>query len=257
VDGKWYRDAFPGNIVPQNRWSKVAKTVIGMKPLREPNRLGSWGNGGPSQNVMLGPMKVVKWDNYTTRIDQQFGPNLKAYGTWTYNQRWERNPPYTIANSFFDFTQNKSITPRQHTASVGTTWIVTPTLVNDFRATYYGQWRMTDSIAYNKDYASAIGLGYMGLASTCMPSVTQGFGSEVRRVRRQQRNDRLDRRIVGAEAAQSDPRLADRPGDRQSEQETAAGRGEELQYRVAPAESAGHRGRNGELECDQARGIVD
>ena len=171
VNGQWFRDAFPGNVVPRNRWSKVATTILGMNPLRLPNVPGSWTNSGPVNNVQLGPMKVVKWDNYTARLDHQFNQNLKGYATWTYNQRWERNPPYTIANSFFDSTMNKSITPRQHTASAGATWIATPTMVNDFRMSYYGIWNLVDSIAYNEDYASAIGMGGMGLPKTCMPGV--------------------------------------------------------------------------------------
>ncbi|MBZ5583574.1 MAG: carboxypeptidase-like regulatory domain-containing protein, partial [Acidobacteriia bacterium] len=94
-NGQWFRDVFPGNIVPRNRWSKVATTMLATNPLRLPNVPGSWTNGGPSGNIQLGPMKVVRWDNYTGRLDHQFMPSLKAYATWTYNQRWERTPPYT------------------------------------------------------------------------------------------------------------------------------------------------------------------
>jgi hypothetical protein len=176
VNGQWFRDPFPNNFVPQNRWSKVAKAILGMHPLRLPNVPGSWTNGGPVNNIQLGPMKVVKWDNYTGRIDHQFAPSLKAYATWTYNQRWERTPPYTIANSFLDSTLNKSITPRQQTASAGATWIPTPTIVNDLRASYYGIWNETSSIARDQDYASAVGLGGMGLPKTCMPGVWNGGG---------------------------------------------------------------------------------
>jgi len=116
-------------------------------------------------------MKIVRWDNYTGRVDQQFGQNLKAYGTFTYNSRWERNPPYTIANSFFDSTLNRAFSPKQLTASAGTTWIIDPSTVNEIRATYYGYQQLVDSIAYNNDYASAIGMGNMGLPKTCMPGV--------------------------------------------------------------------------------------
>lgn len=171
TDGKWYRDEFPGNQVPQVRWSKVAKTMLGMNPLKLPNVPGSWTNSGPVNNIQLGPMKIVRWDNYTTRIDHQFSQNLKAYGTWTYNQRWERNPPYTIANPLFDSTMNKAFYPKQHTASMGATWIPTPTVVNDFRVTYYRYVSVTDSIAYNQDYATLVGMGGMGLPKTCMPGI--------------------------------------------------------------------------------------
>ncbi|MBZ5583575.1 MAG: hypothetical protein LAQ30_15480, partial [Acidobacteriia bacterium] len=64
----------------------------------------------------------------------------------------------------------------QHTASAGATWIPTPTIVNDLRATYFGYWNLTDSIAYNNDYATAVGLGNAGLPKTCMPGVWNGGG---------------------------------------------------------------------------------
>jgi hypothetical protein len=174
VGTSWYRDAFPGNIVPKSEWSRVAKTMLGYNLLRPPNTAGSWTNSGPQNNVRLGPMKIVKWDNYTARLDHQFAPSLKVFGTWTYNQRWERNPPYTIADSRFDSTMNKSITPRQHTGSIGATWIPTPTVVNDLRVSYYGQWTTVDSIAYKKNYAKLVGMDGMGLPDTCMPGIWPG-----------------------------------------------------------------------------------
>ncbi|MEO8593737.1 MAG: carboxypeptidase-like regulatory domain-containing protein [Candidatus Solibacter sp.] len=171
VNGQWFRDPFPGNQIPVNRWSNVAKTMLGMNPLRAPNTAGSMNTSGPINNVALAPMKVVKWDNYTGRLDHQFNSSLKAYATWTGNSRWERNPPYTIINPLFDSTMNKSWAPKQNTASAGATWIPSSTVVNDFRATYYGYSQLVDSIAKDQDYATLIGMGGMGLPKTCMPGV--------------------------------------------------------------------------------------
>ena len=72
----------------------------------------------------------------TGRIDHQFNPKFKAFATYTYNQEWGRQPPLAITNSLFDSSLDKGITVR-NTGSVGATWIVNPTMVNDIRLNYY------------------------------------------------------------------------------------------------------------------------
>jgi hypothetical protein len=36
VDGRWVRDPFPGNIIPQNRWSPVSRNILEMAPITDP-----------------------------------------------------------------------------------------------------------------------------------------------------------------------------------------------------------------------------
>lgn len=172
--GNWVRDPFPDNIVPRSAWSKVATKLVGMKPYAEPNVPGKMLSTGPSGNSMTGPMKIVLWDNYSMRVDQQFNSKVKAYGTWTYNSRFERQPPWTIVNEIFDFSQNKSVT-RQNTASVGATWVISPTLINETRAGYYRYDQRTHSIAYMKDYASLLGIP--GLPADTMPQIWAASGT--------------------------------------------------------------------------------
>ncbi len=176
ANGSWYRDPFPGNKIPTNQWSKVAQKVLGMNPYLPANAPGTMTATGPSQNIMTGPMKIVTWENYSVRLDQQFTQSLKGYATWTYNSRVERQPPWTVVtNSFFDYSQNKSPT-YQNTWSAGTTWIPTATTVNDLRASYYRYNVQTKSIAYQQDYASQLGIS--GLPTDCMPGIWPGGFTE-------------------------------------------------------------------------------
>ncbi len=169
--GNWLRDPFPGNIIPRSAWSKVATKLVDMKPYMAPNIPGSMTTTGPSGNTMTAPMKIVTWDNYSMRVDQQFSPNLKGYGTWTYNSRFERQPPWTVVNEIFDFSQNKSVT-RQNTASMGATWVASPTIVNETRVGYYRYDQRRHSIAYMKDYAKLLGIP--GLPVDTMPQIWAG-----------------------------------------------------------------------------------
>jgi hypothetical protein len=119
-------------------------------------------------------MKITKWQNHTARLDHQLGNKLKLFSSYTYNHEWGRQPPLGITNPLFDSSKNLSYLDR-HTGSIGATWIVGPTMVNDFRVTYFGRWTDNSSIALNNDYASLIGLGYLNLPKTCMPGVVPGL----------------------------------------------------------------------------------
>ena len=175
AQGNWYRDPFPGNTIPRTQWSKVAQTVLGMNPYLPPNRTGSVTTTGVSNNIMTGPIKIVRWDSMSGRLDQQFSSNLKAYFTWTGNSRWERQPPWTIANSFFDSSRNISHT-WINTWGSGATWIATPTVFSDFRVTYYRYNVKRESISYMQDYASQLGIS--GLPKDAMPGIWPGGFTE-------------------------------------------------------------------------------
>ncbi|MGE5567658.1 MAG: TonB-dependent receptor domain-containing protein [Rhodospirillales bacterium] len=173
-NGEWFRDPFPNNIVPRSAWSKVAENLVSMKPYLDPNVPGSMTTTGPSGNIMTGPMKLVVWDNYSTRFDQQFSSNLKGYGSWTFNQRWERQPPWTIRNELFDTSLDKTTT-RQNTASLGATWIISPTVINETRLGYYRYDSRRVSPAYMQDFASLLGIP--GLPPDTMPQIWAASGT--------------------------------------------------------------------------------
>jgi outer membrane receptor protein involved in Fe transport len=176
ASGNWLRDIYPNKVIPKNLWSKVAQNVLARNPYLAPNVPGTLTSTGPSQNIMTGPMKNVFWENYSVRLDQQFTSNFKAFGSWTYNSRVERQPPWTIASgSFFDYSLNKAPT-YQNTWSAGTTWVVSPTMVNDMRASYYRYDTKTTSIAYQQDYATQLGIA--GLPKDCMPGIFPGGFTE-------------------------------------------------------------------------------
>ncbi len=174
VNGQWFRDPFPNNIVPTNRWDKVATTVLGFNPLRGPNVVGSWTNSGPSNNLQLGPMKITKWNNVTGRLDHQVSTKIKLFATYTFNHEWGRTPCYACTVNWLDSTFNLGVV-NHNTFSIGSTWVPSPTVVNDFRATYYADASLNSSIALNNDYATKIGLGGKGFSTSCLPGVIPSF----------------------------------------------------------------------------------
>jgi hypothetical protein len=169
VGTQWFRDPIPGNIIPLNEWSKVAKTFMGFNVFAKPNVPGVWSATGPSNNVQLGPMKITKNQNHSVRLDHQASTSLKVYASYTFNHEWGRQPNLGITDPRFDSSQDITYQNR-HIGSVGATYVLSPTMVNDTRITYNQAFRNPDGGAYNADYASLLGMGGMGLPTTCMPS---------------------------------------------------------------------------------------
>src|SRR5262245_55867770 len=81
------RDAFPGNIIPQNRWDSVARNVIKYYPA--PNQLGDsigrnnfYNVGSPKNNT----------DNFDIRLDHYFTERQRLFGRFSY-RRYFNGPP--------------------------------------------------------------------------------------------------------------------------------------------------------------------
>ncbi len=170
--GAWSRSPFPGNIIPQNRFSNLANKVLSLDPYLAPNTAGSMSTTGPASNIYTEPMKVFLGNTFTGRLDQQITDKIKAYGSSTYNSRYQRQPLWTVPqNSFFDTSLDISHNgqPYQSTWSAGNTWLASATLVNDMRASYYRENQPVASVAYGQDYSDKLGIS--GLPNTCMPSL--------------------------------------------------------------------------------------
>lgn len=141
ASGNWFRDAFPGNIVPLNRFSNVAKTIISHNPWRPANAAGSTTTTGTSGNIIACQPLKLWWPSYTFRVDHQFTQKFKAYATLTWNNFYTKNGNAAIGYAPYD--SNQALTPQiQYTPSVGLSWVVSPTLISETRL---GMYRLTSN----------------------------------------------------------------------------------------------------------------
>jgi len=161
ADGSWVRDAFPGNIIPVSRFDPVARKLLSLNPWKSPNIASGATTTGPdtgNPNLEYNELALVFFDDFNTRIDHQFSNNLKAYVSWTHNRQNGTGRPTNIQVLEIDGT-NGNYTPfHQHNASVGTTWVVNPTTVNDARIGFFR--RRSDRVvpSYNKNYGQILGI---------------------------------------------------------------------------------------------------
>ena len=82
--GGFIRDAFEGNVIPQNRMDPVALNVLRYFPL--PNQPGDPVTG--AQNYFSTGTAELNVDNYDGRIDHQLSDNQKVFGRYSYRKTY-------------------------------------------------------------------------------------------------------------------------------------------------------------------------
>ena len=87
VNGVWTRDPFPGNIIPQDRISPVARAIMQYFP--DPNNVTP-GVAPWQQNLAFAEHfnKDVFW-NWVGKVDHNFGRNDRVFFRWGENERNE------------------------------------------------------------------------------------------------------------------------------------------------------------------------
>ncbi|MEZ5403694.1 MAG: hypothetical protein R2729_28700 [Bryobacteraceae bacterium] len=136
--GAWTRDALPGNVIPASRIDPVARKVLDADPCRQPNRAGSVTYTGSIDNYLADEFAKVILDDYNLRLDHQFNSNFKIHYSWTDNRYSGFQRPWNIRDDTpdFDHVAGNYSPSRNQLMSLGKTWVVSPTVVNDARAGY-------------------------------------------------------------------------------------------------------------------------
>jgi hypothetical protein len=174
ANGTWTRDPFPGNQIPLSSFDPVAKKIVGIYPWLQPNQPGTLSANGPLNNLLYGERKRMAWEDMNGRLDQQFGPDLKMYGSVTHNHSngWPTNA--NIWDKDFSGIGNYSPSTTQN-FSVGATRIINPTMFNDVRVGYWRGGSEKSVYSYNKNCGAALGIP--NLSSVICPSFSANTGT--------------------------------------------------------------------------------
>src|SRR5207249_680448 len=92
---------------------------------------------GPDSNLITAENSRTFFEDYSGRVDHQFNPNFKIYGSWTYNHQSGLNRPTNIQLKPFDGSQGVESPFTQKNLSVGATYVINPTTINDVRVGYF------------------------------------------------------------------------------------------------------------------------
>ncbi len=129
---------FPGNIVPATRIDPVIAKAMAYWPT--PNL------GGTTRNFLNNESQRFNDDQYLARIDYLQSPGLSWYGRYSYAKDREYGPAAIPERGTWTRT-------RPDQALAGATWVISPTLVNNFR---FGWSRFDNQMVGTNSYVNDI-----------------------------------------------------------------------------------------------------
>ncbi|MBL8216645.1 MAG: TonB-dependent receptor [Bryobacterales bacterium] len=137
-NGVYTRTVFPGNVVPQSRFSKIASNYLPVWPMPNAagapftnlNNFSTFGGGGNNEH------------QYVTKFDHNMNSRWKFYGTWAHIKG------DSFAVDPFRYTQNLTRPNQNHiyNATAAANAVFTPTLVAEFHSGFARS--VSDSIPY-------------------------------------------------------------------------------------------------------------
>ena len=170
VNGQNVRDPFPGNTIPQARWSPVSRKILELAPITDPI------NGNLLNNMIsLGACcPVFDEKMYTIKGDHIFSEKHRMSVSYNYNDRVRNNSP----GGRWGAPPNTPTGVYQLQSTPGTIarfsedWTITPSILNHFAVGYNRFGNFNESVFVDQDWASKIGL--QNTAPTTFPALTFG-----------------------------------------------------------------------------------
>jgi hypothetical protein len=158
VNGVWTRQPIAGNVIAPSQMDPVYTKLLSFNPWIPPNTPGSLTTTGPVSNYTWESRSRTFFSDFSGRVDHQFNPNLKGYGSYTYNYTSGLQRPTSIAVPAFDYA-NGIITPfTQQNGSTGLTKLFGPTALNDVKVGFYRLRNDTIVPSYNQNWAGKLGI---------------------------------------------------------------------------------------------------
>ncbi|MCC7174149.1 MAG: TonB-dependent receptor [Bryobacterales bacterium] len=170
ADGSWARDPFSNKLIPLSALDAVARKVLEIHPWKPPNNPATFGADGPASNLSYDERSRTFFEDFNTRLDHQFNPYVKIYASWTSNHANGWGRPSNIRLPDWDTGSTKSPSTNQN-SSLGLTWVIGPSLVNDVRLGYYRRWSQKMVPSFMKDYGKILGIPNIS------PALLPAFGT--------------------------------------------------------------------------------
>jgi hypothetical protein len=157
ASGRYIRDPFPGNQVPQGRFDPVARNLINLHPWKQANVPGILTPTGPDQNLTVSRFGGYYFTRYDTKIDHQFNASHRIFGR--YSQLRERSPGRESAEltaRLFDSSISIPIDMRNIVLS--DTYTLNPTTINELRIGFSRRHSTRLPESYGKNFAQQLGM---------------------------------------------------------------------------------------------------
>jgi hypothetical protein len=135
--GNLSRMVFPGNIIPQSRFSSMWNTIAANKPFLAPqSSVGSVTNTGPNGNIVASG--TGNYYNLTNqfRIDHNFNEKMRTMFSYSVGNQHQPQHNVNIAYQPYDQYQTLTYTIQRH-AALSFTYAITPTLISETKVGVY------------------------------------------------------------------------------------------------------------------------
>ncbi|HZT31002.1 MAG TPA: TonB-dependent receptor [Bryobacteraceae bacterium] len=157
-DGTWMRDPIPGNLIPKSRIDPVAQKILSYNPWNAPNVPGSFNASGPVNNLLYDEKSRTFYEWYNGRLDHQFSPNFKIFGSYSYSHASGRGRPSIMKFQPFDGDQGNETPWTAQNYSAGPTWVINPTTINDARVGYFRNRNDKRVPSYGQNWPQTLGI---------------------------------------------------------------------------------------------------
>ncbi|MEX2263412.1 MAG: TonB-dependent receptor [Bryobacteraceae bacterium] len=167
VNGVTVRDPFPGNVVPQNRWSPVTRNILEKAPIDDPvfDRM--------LQNIpnLSACCPVFDERMYAFKGDHNFSSKHRLSGYYNHTYRQRNNspggrwgpPPGSPTNVYQNqYTPGRLIRMAED-------WTISPTVLNHFAIGYNRFGNVNESVHVDQNWPEQIGL--QNVAQTHFPQL--------------------------------------------------------------------------------------
>ena len=172
------RTPFPGNVIPQSRFSGMWNTISANNPFAPPQAgVGSITNTGPSGNIVTSG--TGNYYNLTNqfRVDHNFSNRLKASLSYSSGNQHQPENNVNIVYAPYDQYQELTYTLQNH-AALSVTYTISPTFISE---TKVGEYRITGNGGEKagNDYTYALAKTIPGLpANVYLNPISLGLATE-------------------------------------------------------------------------------
>ena len=160
--GNLSRSPFPGNVIPQSRFSTTWNALMANNPFAPPTSAGSPGPTGPTGNIIASGAEHYYNIATQVRVDQQFTDKFKMFVSYIKDDNHQPEVNNVVTYAAYDADQ--TYTPTfQNVATLGFTYTFSPTFISETRI---GEYRQTNNpVSPGGNYELALTAAIPGLPS--------------------------------------------------------------------------------------------
>jgi hypothetical protein len=179
--GRWVRDPFPNNRVPQARFDPVTRNFLSNNPYAAQNAQGFFDRTGVFENLV----SMTRYRSYRSRfdgkVDHQFNPNHRIFGRYShvrhraYNGRWNPQVEWRLIDSFA-----VPIPIDQRNVVISDTYTISPTVINEMRLGFNRRRFTRNPESLGEGWAAKLGIP--NVSAQTFPHFLTAGGAEFYRV---------------------------------------------------------------------------